>query len=97
MSGALMTVTTGAGGLAAAVGTAGLYWSIQVGHVLDPTAMALLVAGVVMLAIAFVATFEHQSRLWANQMEADLQARRHGLEMSKATAASSLQVRPSQS
>lgn len=36
MAGTLITVTTGAGGLAAAVGTVGLYWSIQVGHVLDP-------------------------------------------------------------
>jgi type VI protein secretion system component VasK len=76
MAGALITVTTGAGGLAAAVGAAGLYWSIQVGHVLDPTAMALLVAGVVMLAIGFVATFEYQSRRWAEEMDAQLHARR---------------------
>jgi type VI protein secretion system component VasK len=76
MAGTLITVTTGAGALAAAVGAAGLYWSIQVGHVLDPTAMALLVAGVVMLAIGFVAQFEHQSRRWAEEMDAQLQARR---------------------
>jgi Na+/melibiose symporter-like transporter len=79
MAGALITVTIGAGGLAAAVGAAGLYWSIQVGHVLDSTAMALLVAGVVMLAIGFVANFEHQSRRWAEEMNAQLQARRHEL------------------
>jgi hypothetical protein len=38
--------------------------------------MALLVAGVVLLAIGFVANFEHQSRRWAEEMEAQLQARR---------------------
>ncbi len=76
MSGALMTVTTGAGGLAAAVGTAGLYRSIQVAHLLDPNAMAFLVSGVVALVIGFVSNFEHQSQLWAHQMDAQLQARR---------------------
>ena len=76
MAGMLITVTTGAGGLSAAVGAAGLYGSIQTGHVLDPSAMAFLVAGVVLLAVGFVVNFEHQSRLWAHQMDAQLQARR---------------------
>ena len=76
MAGTLITVTTGAGALAAAVGAAGLYGSIQTGHVLDPSAMAFLVAGVVLLAVGFVVNFEHQSRLWAHQMDAQLQARR---------------------
>lgn len=80
MSGALITVTTGAGALAAAVGAADLSWSIQVGHVLDSTAMALLVAGAVLLAIGFVAHFEHQSRRWAEGMDAQLQARRRELQ-----------------
>ncbi|KLU08494.1 hypothetical protein [Kocuria sp. SM24M-10] len=79
MAGALITVTAGAGALAAAVGAAGLCGSIQAGHVMDPTAMAFLVAGVVLLAIGFVATFEHQSRLWAHQMDAQLQTRRRDL------------------
>lgn len=80
MAGTLITVATGAGGLTATVGATGLGWSIQVGHILDPVAMALLVAGVVLLAIGFVAHFDHQSRLWTTQMECQLQARRRDLQ-----------------
>lgn len=80
MAAALITVTTGTGGLAAAVAVVGLCLPAKAGHVLDPALMALLVAGVVMLAIAFVSSFEHQSRLWATQMEAQRQARRRDLQ-----------------
>ena len=58
----------------------GLWLSVKVDHVPDPASMALLVAGVVLLAIGFVASFERQSRLWATQMEAQLQARRRDLQ-----------------
>ena len=96
MAGTLITVTTGAGALAAAVATAGLCVSVGAGGVPEPALIAILVAAVVVLAIGFVSNFEYQSHLWANQVEAELQARRHGLKMSKAVSASSLQVRPSQ-
>lgn len=97
MAGTLITVTTGTGGLAAAVATAGLCVTVGAGGIPEPALIAILVAAVVVLAIGFVSNFEHQSRLWANQVEAELQARWHGLKMSKAVSASSLQVRPSQS
>ena len=72
----LITLATGAGGLAAAVATVGLGLSVGVGGAPEPAAIGLLVAGVVALAIGFVSNFEHQSRLWTNQMDAQLQARR---------------------
>lgn len=75
----LITVTTGAGGFAAAVTTAGLCLSVGAGGAPEPALIAILVAAVVVLAIGFVSNFEHHSRLWADQMEAELQARRHGL------------------
>ncbi|MEX5259993.1 hypothetical protein [Kocuria sp. CPCC 205263] len=93
----LITVTTGTGGLAAAVTTAGLCMSVGSGGVPEPALIAILVAAVVVLAIGFVSNFEHQSRLWADQMEAELQARRHGLQPSRAVPAPSLPVRSSQS
>ncbi len=80
MSDALITVTTGAGGLAAAVGAAGLWLSIRAHQVPDPASMALLVVGVVLLVIGFMAHFEHQSRRWAEEMDAQLQARRRDLQ-----------------
>lgn len=80
MAGAMITVTTGVGGFAAAVAAVGLWLSVSVDHVPAPASMALLVVGIVMLAIGFVAHFEHQSRLWAAQMEAQLQARRRELQ-----------------
>ncbi|MFF0905729.1 UNVERIFIED_CONTAM: hypothetical protein RF653_18820 [Kocuria sp. CPCC 205316] len=76
MAGALMTVTTGAGGFVAAVATVGLGLSVGSGHAPNPASIGLLVAGVVALVIGFVSHFEHQSRLWAHQTDAQLQARR---------------------
>lgn len=81
MTGTLITVTTGAGGLAAAVAAVGLWSSISLDRVLDPASTALLVVGVVLLAIGFVAHFEQQSRLGATQMQAQLRARRRELQM----------------
>ena len=80
MAGTLITVSTGVGGLAAAVATVGLWLSVKVDHVPDPASMALLVAGVMLLAIGFVAHFEHQSHLGSIQMEAQRQARRRELQ-----------------
>ena len=80
MAGALITATTGAGGLMAAVATVGLWVSIRGEQVPEPAAMALLVAGVMLLAIGFVAHFEHQSHLGSIQMEAQRQARRRELQ-----------------
>ncbi|GAB2598954.1 hypothetical protein GCM10009696_00440 [Kocuria himachalensis] len=76
MSPTVITLATGAGGLAAAVATVGLGLSVGVGHAPEPVSIGLLVGGVVALAIGFVSHFEHQSRLWANQMESQLQERR---------------------
>ncbi|KUG53840.1 hypothetical protein AVL61_14990 [Kocuria rosea subsp. polaris] len=80
MAGALIAVTTGVGGSAAVVAAAGLWLSVKVDQMPDPASMALLVAGVVLLAIGFVANFEHQSRLWTARMEAQLQERRRELQ-----------------
>jgi hypothetical protein len=88
MAGALITVTTGTGGLAAVVATAGLCVSVGAGGTPGPSLIAILVAAVVVLAIVFVSNFEHQSRLWADQMEAELQARRQGLQLPRAVSAS---------
>lgn len=62
MAGALMTVTTGASGLAAAAATAGLRVTVGVGDIPEPALIAILVAAVVMLAIEPVPNFEYQSR-----------------------------------
>jgi hypothetical protein len=80
MAGMLITMTTGAGGLSAAVASAGLWLSVQVHHVPDPSSIALLVVGVMLLAIGFVANFECQSRRWADEMDAQLQVRRRDLQ-----------------
>lgn len=87
MAGRFLTVATGAGGLATAVAAAGLCVTVGAGHAPGPTLMSLLVAGVVALVIGFVSSFEHQSRLWADQMEAQLQARRHVWQLSTAATA----------
>jgi len=75
-----MTVTAGAGGLAAAVATIGLGLSVGAGHAPDPASMGLLVAGVVVLILGFVSNFEHRSRRWADEMDAQRQARRCELQ-----------------
>lgn len=80
MAGALITATTGAGSLASAVASVGLWLSIRVEQAPDPTAIALLVVGVVLLAIGFTMHFERQSRLGAALMEKQLQARRRQLQ-----------------
>lgn len=80
MAGALITVTTGVGGVAAAVATVGLWLSVRADQVPAPASMALLVAGVVLLTIGFVVRFECQSRLWATQVDAQFQARRRDLQ-----------------
>ncbi|EYT48026.1 hypothetical protein [Kocuria sp. UCD-OTCP] len=80
MANALIMATTGAGSLTSAVATVGLWLSIRVEQVPDPAAIALLVVGVVLLAIGFTAHFEHQSRLGTAQMETQLQVRRRELQ-----------------
>lgn len=84
MADTLITVAMGAGGLAAAVATVGLCVSVGVGGAPDPISVGLLVAGMVVFAVGFVSNFEHQSRLWADQMEAQLQARRRALQSFRA-------------
>ncbi|PAU90969.1 hypothetical protein CK505_08465 [Kocuria sp. WN036] len=80
MAGMLITVATGAGGLAGAVAILGLGLSVEAGGVPDPAAIGLLVVGVVAVVIGFVSNFEHQSRLWATETEAQLQGRRRDLQ-----------------
>ena len=80
MAGALMTVTTGTGGITATVAAVGLCLSIGAGNGLDPALLTLLVAGVMVLVIGFVLNFEHRSRLWAAETEAQLQSRRRDLQ-----------------
>ena len=94
MTGALMTVTAGAGGLAAAVATIGLDLSVGAGHAPDPASMGLLVAGVVVLILGFVSNFEHQSRRWADEMDAQLQTRRRDLQSLGVIPGQSPQMRP---
>lgn len=95
MAGALMTVTAGAGGLAAAVATIGLGSSVAAGHAPDPASMGLLVAAVVVLILGFVSNFEHQSRRWADEMDAQLQTRRRDLQSLGVIPGPSPQMRPS--
>ena len=95
MSPTVITLATGAGGLAAAVATVGLGLSIGAGGTPDPAAISLLVVGVVALIIGFVSNFEHQSRLWAHQMDAQLEARRRDLQSLGVIASQSPQMRPS--
>ena len=80
MAGALMTVTTGTGGITATVAAVGLCLSIGAGNGLDPALLTLLVAGVMVLVIGFVLNFEHRSRLWVAETEAQLQSRRRDLQ-----------------
>lgn len=83
---------TGVGGLAAAVATVGLCVTVGAGGTPEPAWIALLVIGVVLLVIGFMANFEHQSRLWADQLEAQRQVRRHGWQLSRAVPAPGLSI-----
>lgn len=93
MASTLITVATGAGGLASAVAMVGLGLSVGTGHAPEPASIGLLVAGVVVLAIGFMSNFERESRLWASQMEAQLQARRQDLLLLGAIPVRSPQTR----
>ena len=87
MARTLTTVAIGTGRLMAAVATAGLCLSVAAGNTPEPALIGLLVAAVVVLIAGFVSIFEHQSRLWASEMEAQLQARRHAVALSRAASA----------
>lgn len=97
MARTLTTVAIGTGGSMAAVATTGLCLSVAAGNPPEPALIGLLVAAVVVLVAGFVSIFEHRSRLWASEMEAQLQARRHALEMPRAALASSPQLHTSRS
>ncbi|MGX5360038.1 hypothetical protein [Kocuria sp. KH4] len=94
MAGTLITVTTGAGGLAAAVAIIGLGLSVGAGHAPGPASMGLLVAGIVVLILGFVSNFEHRSRRWVDEMDAQLQARRCDLQLLGVIPGQSPQMRP---
>lgn len=76
MAGMLTNVATGVGGLTAVVAVVGVGLSLGAGQAPESVSTGLLVAGLVALGMGFVSTFEHQSRLWADPMDEQLQARR---------------------
>lgn len=90
-----IAVITGIGGLAAAVATAGLCLSIMAGGAPQRSLIGLLVAGVVLLVIAFVWCFEEQSRLRASRMDRSLRGRQHAPPPVRAASAQSSQMHTS--
>ncbi|STX03432.1 Uncharacterised protein [Kocuria rosea] len=77
MAGTLMSVATGAGGVATAAAMIQLSLSIGTSGALEPAAIALLMIGAVALIARVVVDFESQSRQHVDRTRAQIEARRH--------------------
>lgn len=86
MAHVLITVTTGAGGLATAVAAAGLGLSIAAGGMPQRPLIGLMAVGVVALVLGFVRHFEEQSRTWSQQVAGQRRARRCGVHPGRSAA-----------
>lgn len=86
MAHVLITVATGAGGLATAVAAAGLGLSIAAGSMPQQPLVGLMAAGVVVLVLGFVWHFEEQSRTWSRQVAGRRRARQRGARSMRGTS-----------
>lgn len=80
MARTLATLATTVGGLTAVVATTGMCLAVGIGNTPSPTSITVFVAAVVVLVVGLVRDFEHQSLAWAEQVEAQAQARRNNLQ-----------------